>query len=104
TEVDDAFSVARVSDDELRVGIHIAAPGLAFLPGSSLDAIARERLSTAYMPGRRFTMLPDDAVERLSLDVGQVQLSVSLYLQVGAEDFALRGRQTKIDRVNVAAD
>jgi exoribonuclease-2 len=104
TEVDDAFSVARVSDDELRVGIHIAAPGLAFLPGSSLDVIARERLSTAYMPGRKFTMLPDDAVERLSLDEGQVRPVVSLYLQVGAKDFALRGRQTKIERVKVAAN
>jgi len=104
TEVDDAFSVARVSDDELRIGIHIAAPGLAFLPGSSLDAIARERLSTAYMPGRKFTMLPDDAVERLSLDEGQVRPVVSLYLQVGANDFSLRGRQTKIERVRVAAN
>src|SRR6185295_13497194 len=46
-EIDDAFSVTRVSDDELRIGIHIAAPGLAFAPGSALDAIARERLSTA---------------------------------------------------------
>ena len=52
TEIDDAFSVTRVSEDELRIGIHIAAPGLAFAPGSPLDAIARERLSTAYMPGR----------------------------------------------------
>src|SRR6185369_9146106 len=29
TEIDDAFSVTRVSEDELRIGIHIAAPGLA---------------------------------------------------------------------------
>jgi exoribonuclease-2 len=104
TEVDDAFSVTRVSEDELRIGIHIAAPGLAFAPGSSLDAIARERLSTAYMPGRKFTMLPDDAVERLSLDEGQVRPVVSLYLNVGANDFALRGRHTKLERVKVVAN
>jgi exoribonuclease-2 len=104
TEIDDAFSVARVSDDELRVGIHIAAPGLAFPPGSPLDAIARERLSTAYMPGRKFTMLPDDAVERLSLDEGQVRPVVSLYLTVGAKDYALRGRHTKLERVKVTAN
>src|SRR5262249_7836755 len=36
TEIDDAFSVARVSEDELRVGIHIAAPALAFAPGAAL--------------------------------------------------------------------
>jgi len=104
TEIDDAFSVTRVSDDELRIGIHIAAPGLAFVPGSVLDTIARERLSTAYMPGRKFTMLPEDAVERLSLDAGHERPAVSLYLNVGAKDFALRGRHTKLERVKVAAN
>ncbi len=104
TEIDDAFSVTRVSDDELRIGIHIAAPGLAFAPGSPLDEIARDRLSTAYMPGCKFTMLPDDAVERLSLDEGSERPAVSLYLNVGARDFALRGRHTKLERVRVAAN
>ena len=104
SEIDDAFSVTRVSDDELRIGIHIAAPGLAFAPGSALDAIARERLSTAYMPGRKFTMLPDDAVARLSLDEGHERPAVSLYLNVGAKDFALRGRHTKLERIRVVAN
>src|SRR6185295_10307695 len=104
TEIDDAFSVTRVSEDELRVGIHIAAPGLAFAPGSALDAIARARLSTAYMPGQKFTMLPDDAVEGLSLDEGRERPVISLYLNVGAKDFALRGRHTKLERIKVAAN
>ncbi len=104
TEIDDAFSVTRVSEDELRIGIHIAAPGLAFAPGSPLDAIARERLSTAYLPGCKFTMLPDDAVEQLSLDEGTERPAVSLYLNVGAKDFALRGRHTRLERVRVAAN
>jgi exoribonuclease-2 len=104
TEIDDAFSVTRVSDDELRIGIHIAAPGLAFAPGSPLDAIARERLSTAYMPGEKFTMLPEDAIACLSLDEGQERPVVSLYLVVGAKDYALRGRHTKLERVRIAAN
>ena len=104
TEIDDAFSVTRVSEDELRVGIHIAAPGLAFAPGSALDLIARARLSTAYMPGRKFTMLPEDAVERLSLDEGRERPVLSLYLNVAAKDFALRGRHTKLERIKVAAN
>jgi exoribonuclease-2 len=104
TEIDDAFSVTRVSEDELRIGIHIAAPGLAFAPGSALGAIARERLSTAYMPGRKFTMLPEDAVARLSLDEGHERPVVSLYLNVGAKDFALRGRHTKLERVKIVAN
>src|SRR5204863_5162012 len=64
TEIDDAFSVTRLDSGATRVGIHIAAPALGIAPGSPLDVIARERLSTAYMPGRKFTMLPDDVVAR----------------------------------------
>jgi exoribonuclease-2 len=104
TEIDDAFSVTRVSADELRIGIHIAAPALGFAPGSALDAIARERLSTAYMPGRKYTMLPEDVIERLSLDHGNQQPAVSLYLNVGARDLALRGRHSRLERVRIAAN
>jgi exoribonuclease-2 len=104
TEIDDAFSVTRVSEDELRVGIHIAAPGLAFAPGSPLDAIARGRLSTAYLPGCKFTMLPGDAIAPLSLDEGSERPVMSLYLDVGAKDYALRGHQTRMERVRVGAN
>jgi len=104
TEIDDAFSLVRVSEDELRIGIHIAAPGLAFAPGSPLDVIARERLSTAYMPGRKFTMLPEDAIAPLSLDAGAERPALSLYLNVGAQDFALRGRHTRLERIRIAGN
>lgn len=104
TEIDDAFSLTRVADDELRFGIHIAAPGLAIAPGSALDAIARERLSTVYLPGRKFTMLPEDAIAPLSLDEGSERPVLSLYLNVAAKDFALRGRHTRLERIRVAAN
>jgi len=102
TEIDDAFSLQRVSADEWRVGIHIAAPGLAFAPGSALDAIARERLSTAYMPGRKFTMLPEDAIGACSLDAGTERAAVSLYVNVSAADFTVRGRHSRLERVRIA--
>ncbi len=76
SEIDDAFSVQRGADGTVRVGIHIAAPALGFAPGSPLDAIARERLSTAYMPGQKFTMLPEDVIERFSLDHGGERAAV----------------------------
>ncbi|HEY6966186.1 MAG TPA: RNB domain-containing ribonuclease, partial [Burkholderiales bacterium] len=104
SEIDDAFSLAWPSAEELRIGIHIAAPALAFAPGSALDAIARERLSTAYMPGRKYTMLPEDAIAALSLDAGTERPALSLYLTVGARDFALRGHVTRLERVRVAAN
>ena len=104
TEIDDAFSLQRLKPGELRVGIHIAAPALAFAPGSGLDAIARERLSTAYMPGRKFTMLPDDVVERFSLDHGGERPAASLYFDFSEEDGSIRGRHSRLERVPIAAN
>jgi exoribonuclease II len=104
TEIDDAFSLTRVSALEWRVGIHIAAPALGIAPGSPLDAIARERLSTAYMPGLKVTMLPEDVIARYSLDAGAERAAVSLYLNVSAEDFTVRGHHSRVERVRIAAN
>jgi exoribonuclease-2 len=104
TEIDDAFSVRRLEPGVLRVGVHIAAPALGIAPGSPLDAIARERLSTAYMPGRKYTMLPEDVVARFSLDAGQVRPAVSLYADFSEADGTLKGHVSKVERVRVAAN
>ncbi|HEX5477053.1 MAG TPA: ribonuclease catalytic domain-containing protein, partial [Burkholderiales bacterium] len=104
TEVDDAFSVRRLPSGDLRVGIHIAAPALGMAPGSPLDAIARERLSTAYMPGRKFTMLPPDAIAVHSLDHGGVRCAISLYVDFAAQTWEPGGRTTRLERVKVAAN
>jgi len=103
TEIDDAFSMTRLESGMLRIGIHIAAPALGIAPGSPLDAIARERLSTAYMPGRKYTMLPDDVVARFSLDHGAAQPAVSLYFEVG-EDGLPRATHSRVERINIAAN
>lgn len=104
TEIDDAFSLTRVSGEMWRVGIHIAAPALGFAPGSALDGIARERLSTAYLPGRKYTMLPEDVIECFSLDHGSHQPAVSLYLDVSAHDLSIRGRHSRIEQVPIGAN
>jgi exoribonuclease-2 len=104
TEIDDAFSLTRVSADEWRVGIHIAAPALGFAPGSELDALARERLSSAYLPGFKVTMLPEDVIARYSLDAGEERAAVSLYVNVSAADLAVRGHHSRLERVRVAAN
>jgi len=104
TEIDDAFSVSHVMDDEIRIGIHIAAPSLGIAPGSPLDALARARLSTAYMPGVKYTMLPEDVIGGYSLDAGQVRPAFSLYLNVSSRDFSLRGHHSRVEQVRVAAN
>src|SRR5215470_4301991 len=82
TEIDDAFSVSH-RGDRLRVGIHIAAPALGFAPGSEIGRIARARLSTAYMPGHKITMLPPSVIERFSLAEGSAWPAVALEAQRG---------------------
>ena len=104
TEIDDAFSLAPLDGGGWRLGIHISAPALGFAPGSALDAIARERLSTVYMPGNKLTMLPDDAVAVLSLDAGTERPVVSLYFDVSPGDYSLRGRFSRLERVRIAAN
>lgn len=105
TEVDDAFSVQRLDGERLRIGIHIAAPGLGIKPGSEIDAIARERLSTAYMPGAKITMLPPDVVGGFSLDEGAERPAVSLYVDYSsAEGVIFNTRQSRIERLPVAAN
>jgi exoribonuclease-2 len=102
TEIDDAFSVERRATG-LRIGVHIAAPALGIAPGSALDAIARQRLSTAYMPGRKYTMLPPDVVARFSLDHGSAQPAVSLYFDVSPEGLPA-ATHSRLERIGIAAN
>ena len=66
TEIDDAFSVRELANGNYEIGIHIAAPGARRSRAAARSiAIARARLSTVYMPGRKITMLPDDVDRRV---------------------------------------
>ncbi|MRR50874.1 MAG: RNB domain-containing ribonuclease, partial [Rhodocyclaceae bacterium] len=103
TEIDDAFSVVFQPDGALRVGIHIAAPALGMTPESELGRIARERLSTVYMPGRKITMLPEAVVEGFTLAEGRTVPALSLYLDVAA-DLRILSHETRIERVAIAAN
>src|SRR6266849_319963 len=104
TEIDDAFSLTPLAGGRFRVGIHIAAPALGFAPGSPLDAVARERLSTVYMPGRKITMLQPEVIERFSLTEGAERPACSLYLDVRTDDFAIETHHTCAERVRIAAN
>lgn len=104
TEIDDALSLTRLDSGRSRIGIHIAVPGIGFAPGSALDAVARERLSTVYMPGRKITMLPPQVVERHSLAEGRDCPCVSLYLDVRDEDWTIEREHTALERVPIAAN
>jgi exoribonuclease-2 len=104
TEIDDAFSLTPLPGGGVRVGIHIAAPALGFAPGSPLDAVARERLSTVYLPGNKFTMLPPQAIAPFSLAEGADRPALSLYLDVRGDDFAIENRHSRVECVPIAAN
>jgi len=102
TEIDDALSVRGLGQGTVVLGIHIAAPGLAIAPESALDRVARERLSTVYMPGHKITMLPDDVVQRFTLSAGRDCPALSLYVQVDESSLALGGFETRIERLRIS--
>src|SRR5205085_873203 len=87
----------------LEIGIHIAAPALAIPRGSALDSIARARLSTVYMPGRKITMLPEPVIERFTLAAGTAPSALSLYVETAADGTPVR-HDTRVERVPVAAN
>ncbi len=104
TEIDDALSVHGLGTGNVTLGIHIAAPGLAFAPESPLDQIARERLSTVYMPGWKLTMLPDEVVAAYTLTAGKECPAVSLYVTFDDETLEVRGTETRLERVPIVAN
>jgi len=104
TEIDDAFSLTRLANGRYRVGIHIAAPALGFTPGSEVDKIARARLSTTYIPGRKITMLPPRVIERYTLAEGRECPALSLYLDINPLSHIVEAQETRIERVKIAAN
>jgi len=90
TEIDDALSVSELEAGGHRIGIHIAAPGLAIAKDDPLDQVARARMSTVYFPGDKITMLPDSVIEQFSLDEGAPRPALSIYVDIDDEGLANR--------------
>ncbi len=104
TEIDDALSVRGLGSGTVTLGIHIAAPGLAVLPGSPLDAVGRARLSTVYMPGYKLTMLPDDVVQSYTLLEGRNCPALSLYLTLDEATFEIKASATRLEQVPIVSN
>jgi len=104
TEIDDALSLQGLGSGQVIVGIHIAAPTLAVAPDSAVAKIARDRLSTVYIPGHKLTMLPDAVVAAYTLAEGREAPVVSLYVTLDETTLATLASETKIERVRIAAN
>lgn len=102
TEIDDALSVQGLGTGLVTLGIHIAAPALAMQPGGPIDKVARERLSTVYMPGHKITMLPDALVQHYTLAEGKDCPALSLYVKINEATLSLESSETRLERVPIA--
>jgi exoribonuclease-2 len=117
TEIDDALSVRAIDvpadaapgAKAWRIGVHIAAPGLAIHRDSPIDVIARERYSTVYAPGEKITMLPDVVVEAFTLAAGRACPALSLYVDAidegtqddGTRSWRIVASTSRIERVPI---
>ena len=117
TEIDDAFSVTKLPNGNYQVGVHIAAPGLAIARDDVLDEVARKRLSTAYFPGGKITMLPESVINIFSLESAKEQgdpvlwvarPALSLYVVVDSQGELQLNEETdfitKVECVPMAAN
>jgi len=104
TEIDDALSLTGLGSSQVTLGIHIAAPSLWIKPNDVVDQVARERLSTVYMPGAKITMLPDSVIKHFTLSEGMDCPAVSLYVRFDAETLEMLGSSTKIELVHIQSN
>jgi exoribonuclease II len=104
TEIDDALSVQGLGSGTVVFGVHIAAPGLAITPDAALDKLARQRMSTVYMPGWKLTMLPDDVVQAYTLTEGRTCPAVSLYVSFDESTLDVTATETRLEQVPIVSN
>lgn len=104
TEIDDALSVTELPNERIRVGVHIAAPALLVTRDNELDQIARNRMSTVYMPGDKIPMQPDELIAACSLDAGKPTPVLSLYCTVDTVNGDVNELDTRLEMLTVVAN
>ncbi|OAM31544.1 ribonuclease II [Eikenella longinqua] len=101
SEIDDALSVQDLPNGNKRVGIHIAVPTLAIAENSPVENLIKQRQSTAYYPGGKITMLPENWIQAFSLDEGRRPV-LSLYVEVGADFQVASTPHTCLEHLNIS--
>jgi ribonuclease R len=82
-DFDDALSYKKLENGHLEVGIHIADVSHYVLPGTELDAIARERGFSVYLVDRTIPMLPEVLSNDLcSLNPEEEKLAFSVIFEI----------------------
>lgn len=100
SEIDDALSVQDLPNGGKLVGIHIAVPTLAIAENSPIETLIKQRQSTAYYPGGKITMLPENWIQTFSLDEGKRPV-LSLYVEVDADFQVASTPQTRLENLTI---
>lgn len=102
-EIDDAISAEAVDGGKrIRVGVHIAAPGLLVAEGSAVHATACRLCTTVYQPELKWTMLPLRLIDLFSLKAGRAVPAVSTYFTFAAKCFELLETEARLEALTVA--
>ncbi|MBX3443407.1 MAG: ribonuclease R [Planctomyces sp.] len=92
-DFDDAISLRRSDDGHWHLGVHIADVSSLVPPGSALDAEARRRGNSVYLPRHVIPMLPEVLSNSLaSLQEGNLRFTVSAFLEFTADAVLVHAR------------
>lgn len=92
-DFDDAISLDKHSDGNWMLGVHIADVSYFVRPDSGLDAKAKNRGNSVYLPGKTLAMLPEVLSNGIcSLQPGQRRFVKSVYLTYDEEGSVLSRR------------
>eukprot|EP01125_Pyxidicula_operculata_P011673 TRINITY_DN3821_c1_g1_i1.p1 TRINITY_DN3821_c1_g1~~TRINITY_DN3821_c1_g1_i1.p1 ORF type:complete len:927 (+),score=199.21 TRINITY_DN3821_c1_g1_i1:58-2838(+) len=64
TEIDDCISLVKLDNGHYDVYVHIADPSKYINPNDNLDKIARNRVSSLYLPEKSYSMFPPTLTEK----------------------------------------
>lgn len=85
-DFDDAISLERTDRGHWLLGVHIADVAHFVRPGTPLDAEARQRGTSVYLPDRVIPMLPEVLCNGVaSLQPGKVRYTLSALMELSAE-------------------
>lgn len=85
-DLDDALWAQKLPGDEIELFVAVADVSHFVQPGSSLDAAARRRTTSVYLPGRVLPMLPPSLSENAcSLNPGVDRLAVVCRMRIDAD-------------------
>ncbi len=85
-DFDDAISLERLENGHWRLGVHIADVAHFVRPKSALDAEARNRATSVYLPDRVIPMLPEIISNNLaSLQPDRVRFTKTAFIEFTAD-------------------